>query len=238
MLAKPEAIIFDTDNTLYPYDPAHKAAMDAVYLKAQKKLGVSKSEFKMAFEEARNWIKSKLGDTASSHSRLLYFQRTIEILGMKTQILFALDIEQTYWRVFLSNCVLFPGVRDFMQLIKSADIMTLNITDLTAQIQFRKLIYFELDNYFDFVVTSEEAGADKPDRRPFKIALEKASIDPAKVWMIGDNPITDMGGAHKFGIVKVQKVHEGVTVYKEGPCKPNFTFNNFDKLYKKLYTLI
>ena len=238
MLIKPEAIIFDTDNTLYAYDPAHKAAMDAVYLKAEKKLGVSKKAFKKAFKEARDKIKSQLGETASSHSRLLYFQRTIENLGMKTQILLALDLEQTYWRVFLSNCILFPGVKNFMQLIKSVGIMTLNITDLTAQIQFRKLIYFELDNYFDYVVTSEEAGADKPDKRPFEIAIEKAAIDPSKIWMIGDNPISDIGGANNFGMGTIQKNHDGINIHKDGPCKPIYTFNNFDELNIKLSSLI
>ena len=148
---------------------------------------------------------------------------------MKTQILLALDLEQTYWRVFLSNCILFPGVKNFMQLIKSVGIMTLNITDLTAQIQFRKLIYFELDNYFDYVVTSEEAGADKPDKRPFEIAIEKAAIDPSKIWMIGDNPISDIGGANNFSMGTIQKNHNGINIHKDGPCKPIYTFNNFDE---------
>ena len=72
-----------------------------------------------------------------------------------------LDLEQTYWRTFLINCKLFSGVLDFVQLLKSKGIATANITDLTAQIQFRKLVYFGLDEYFDYVVTSEEAGKDK-----------------------------------------------------------------------------
>ena len=30
IIAKPKAVIFDTDNTLYPYDTAHSAAIVAV----------------------------------------------------------------------------------------------------------------------------------------------------------------------------------------------------------------
>ena len=64
------------------------------------------------------------------------------------------------------NTRLFPGVREFLQQLKSIGIRTANITDLTAQIQFRKMVYFGLDEYFDYVVTSEEAGCDKPTSSP------------------------------------------------------------------------
>ena len=91
----PEAIIFDTDNTLYPYEPAHKAAIKSVVKKAINIFGISENEFTQAFENSRFEVKERLGNTASSHSRLLYFQRTIEHLGMGTRILTTLDLEQT-----------------------------------------------------------------------------------------------------------------------------------------------
>ena len=201
----PKAVIFDTDNTLYPYLPAHKEATRAVEEKVEKQLGIDKVIFRSAFIEARQEIKNRLGNVASSHSRLLYMQRTIEKLELGTRILTTLDLEQTYWRTFLSNCKLFPGVLDFIQLLKSKGVITANITDLTAQIQFRKLVYFGLDEFFDYVVTSEEAGADKPDKRPFEVALEKLKMDSDSIWMIGDNPMTDMVGAGEMGMIKIQK---------------------------------
>jgi putative hydrolase of the HAD superfamily len=208
----PEAVIFDTDNTLYPYEPAHKAATESVVKKAINIFGVSESEFTQAFESSRAEVKNRLGNTASSHSRLLYFQKTIEHLGMGTRILTTLDFEQTYWRTFLANAKLFSGVIDFLQLLKDKGIRTANITDLTAQIQFRKMVYFGLDEYFDYVVTSEEAGCDKPDSRPFEIALDKLDIPAQKIWMIGDDQDSDMIGAERMGMVKIQKRHNGVNV--------------------------
>ena len=142
----PEAVIFDTDNTLYPYEPAHKAATEIVVKKAINIFGVSESEFTLAFESSRAEVKNRLGNTASSHSRLLYFQKTIEHLGMGTRILTTLDFEQTYWRTFLANAKLFSGVIEFLQFLKDKGIRTANITDLTAQIQFRKMVYIGLDD--------------------------------------------------------------------------------------------
>ena len=158
--------------------PAHKEATRAVEEKVEKQLGIDKVIFRSAFIKAREEIKNRLGNVASSHSRLLYMQKTIEKLELGTRILTTLDLEQTYWRTFLSNCRLFPEVLDFIQILKSRGVITANITDLTAQIQFRKLVYFGLDEFFDYVVTSEEAGADKPDKRPFKVAFEKLQIEP------------------------------------------------------------
>ena len=42
------------------------------------------------------------------------------------------------------------------------------VTDLTAQIQFRKIVYFGLDHYFDHMVTSERQ-YDKPREEPLRL---------------------------------------------------------------------
>lgn len=222
----PKAVIFDTDNTIYPYEPAHRNAMMATEDKAMEILGVSREQFQIAYREARGAIKKHLGETASSHSRLLYFQRTIEILGLRTQLLLTLDLEQTYWRTFLSSCEIFPSVREFIHEIRSCGIHTAIITDLTSQIQFRKIIYFGLDTLFDYVVTSEEAGVDKPAIVPFEIALEKLKIPAKNIWMIGDSAANDIRGARAFGMVTLQKYHKGVVIGK-GDCAADMVFHDF-----------
>jgi len=201
----PSAIIFDTDNTLYPYDHPHGMATEAVENKAVKLLGVDRSTFRDAFKAARKTVKEQLHSTASSHSRLLYFQHTIEALGLKTQLLLTLDLEQTYWRTFLSHAQLFPMVRDFILALRNQGIHTAVITDLTSQIQFRKLIYFGLDDGFDFVVTSEEVGEDKPARPPFDLTLRKLGVKPEASWMIGDDPNADIIGGQFTGDCHIAK---------------------------------
>ncbi|ALN55896.1 haloacid dehalogenase-like hydrolase [Lysobacter enzymogenes] len=233
VLRAPQAIIFDTDNTLYAYDRPHSQALAAAERKAAKLLGVGADEVSGAFARAREDVKRQLGKTASSHSRLLYFQRGIEILGRKTQLVITLDLEQTYWRTFLSHCELFPGVREFLQALRSSGIGTAIITDLTSQIQFRKIIYFGLDDCFDYVVTSEEAGADKPQEAPFRLAIDKLGIDPARIWMIGDHPVNDIAGARPFGIstlLRVDRNHEG----RDAGC--DVEFDDFTELHQFFFS--
>jgi HAD superfamily hydrolase (TIGR01549 family) len=233
----PDAFLFDTDNTLYAYDPAHAAAQKAVREKVVTKFAISPEDFDKAFEEARRQIKIRLKNTASSHSRLLYLQRMLEIMGLGSQVLLALDFEQTYWRTFLSNATLFDEVKELLDDIRLLGIPTAIVTDLTAQIQFRKVVYFGLDSYFDYIVTSEEAGFDKPNKAPFELALEKMRPKGNYIWMIGDNPVNDIRGAReKINAGTLQKIHAGVEVGTDINTA-DATFNNFGELRKMIAKL-
>lgn len=233
----PNAILFDTDNTLYNYHPAHALAYKAVREKVTKAFSITPEAFDKAFNEARNQVKTRLGHTAASHSRLLYLQRMLEIIGLGSQVLLALDFEQTYWRTFLSNAVLFDDVKELLDDLRLLGIPTAIVTDLTAQIQFRKVVYFGLDHYFDYIVTSEEVGYDKPHEAPFKIALEKMRPKGNCIWMIGDNPVTDIGGSRKnIGAVTLQKIHDGVT-QGSGSTEPDAIFYDYSELREILLQL-
>ena len=235
---RPAAVLFDTDNTLYPYDPPHAAAMAAVKAKATSSLGLAPSDFDVAFKSARSEVKARLGHTAASHSRLLYMQRMLELLGLGSQVLTALDLEQTYWRTFLGSAQLFPGLHEVLDLIRMFRIPTAIVTDLTAQIQFRKVVYFDLDHYFDFIVTSEEAGSDKPAAAPFEIALEKMRPTDGPLWMIGDNPVNDIQGAReRVGAVTIQKIHDGV-VEGQGEQCPDAAFTHYRELAEFLRRIL
>jgi putative hydrolase of the HAD superfamily len=226
----PDAILFDTDNTIYHYAPAHEAAQKAVRDKVVRTFSITPEAFDKVFSEARKQVKSRLKHTAASHSRLLYMQRMLEIFGLGSQVLLALDFEQTYWRTFLSNAVLFEGVKEILDDLRLLGIPTAIVTDLTAQIQFRKIVYFGLDHYFDFIVTSEEAGFDKPHEAPFQIALEKMRPKGDCIWMIGDNPVNDIRGAReKINAVTLQKIHAGTKI-GTGENAPDTAFEEFGEL--------
>jgi putative hydrolase of the HAD superfamily len=161
----------------------------------------------------------------------------LEIMGLGSQVLLALDFEQTYWRTFLSNAILFDEVKELLDDLRLLGIPTVIVTDLTAQIQFRKIVYFGLDHYFDYIVTSEEAGFDKPHAAPFQIALEKIQPVGENVWMIGDNPVNDIqGGREKINAITLQKIHEGTPV-GVGECTPDAAFSDFGELRRLIARL-
>ena len=149
---------------------------------------------------------------------------------MSTQLLSTLDLEQTYWRTFLLNSELFPGALTFIFDIRSTSIGTAVLTDLTAQIQFRKLIYFGLDAAFDFVVTSEEAGGDKPSSAAFELVLVKLGLSADQIWYIGDDGDKDIAGGKAMGMGTLQKRHRGIDAVPEA----DLVFDDFRALRKVL----
>ena len=237
-LVAPNAVLFDTDNTLYEYEPANTAAKEAACKKAVNLLGIDRSKFMYYYDKARKEIKKEIFGTASSHSRLLYFQRMIELLGLRAKLLVALDLEQTFWRTFLANAPLFPRVIETLTLLRDSKIPIGIITDLTSHIQLRKLTYFGLEETFDAVVTSEEVGADKPDDRNFQLVYTKLKINQnSTIWMIGDDSVSDIYGGKKNNAITFQKIHKGVTI-GEGLNKPDFSFNHFKYLEELIQRLI
>ena len=229
----PDGILFDTDNTLYPYDPAHLKAVSALKLKISNTLNVSAQDVEKNFNQARSEVKKLLKNSAASHSRLLYVQRMLELFGLGSQVLLALDFEQTYWRVFLSEAKLFPGLVKFLEELRLLQMPMAIVTDLTAQIQFRKMVYFDLDHYFDYIVTSEEVGYDKPHRQPFELSLKKMNLNKKQnIWFVGDNPKNDIEGAKKhINATTLQKIHKGVT-RATGRYQADLEFTEYRDLIK------
>lgn len=74
------------------------------------------------------------------------------------------------------------------------------ITDLTAEIQLRKIVHLKIEKLIDLVVSSEEAGADKPHNSIFALALKKLRLSRKEVVMIGDDSRKDIKGARALGI--------------------------------------
>ena len=192
----PKAVLFDLDGTLYNYEYCHDKAMKSIEEAVWHKLNIDQKAFIDLYEQSKKIVKSRLKGTASSHNRLLYFQTMLELLGLKSQISIALELDHLYWAIFLKNCTLYPEVMELLDTLRIQGIKTALVTNQTAQIQFRKLIWLGIDQYFEAVITSEEVGEEKPAAPMFHLALEKLGLDKEDyVWFIGDEIEGDIEGA-------------------------------------------
>lgn len=194
---RPGAVLFDLDNTIYDYTAANDHAYSVLRLVFKDRFGISSSEFDAHFRLARDATKAQLGAVASSHSRLLYMQNLLEAMGLGSQVMLALELEQIYWRELLSKAEVFPKIYDVLDELRKKKIPIGCVTDLTSAIQFRKIIYFGLEKYFDVIVTSEESGKDKPHSASFLLAKQKLGDVPGGFWMVGDDIEKDMEGSKK-----------------------------------------
>ena len=192
----PGCVLLDFDNTLYDYEPCHAAGKKAAGEVAHELLNFDPATFATFYEKARDEVKARLGAGASSHSRLLYFKAMLELSGLSSQPLAALQLEQAYWRAYLDQARLYPDVLTFLDDLRIAGIPVAIVTDLTTSIQLRKLIVLGLDKLVDCIITSEESGHDKPHAASFHMALDRLGLArDMPAWMIGDSIKLDLAGA-------------------------------------------
>ncbi len=194
-----KAVIFDLDDTLYDYKALERAAFECVGGLVRERLGVSEEQYEDAFMRARQTTKEMLGETATSHSRMLYFQKTLEYLDIRPLYL-ALEMYETYWGFFLDNMCLYPGARELLEALHEKYIRVGVCTDLLAHIQHRKLRRLGMIDDVDCMVTSEEAGVEKPASGIFELCLQKLRLPAAEVCFVGDNLERDIKGATAAGM--------------------------------------
>ena len=186
MLKIPQLAIVDLDHTLYDYSHANKAGEKALNAYIASALNQKSEVVAAGLSKARLSLKSRLSDTASSHSRLLYVREFLNSNQIQIHTSFALECEQVFWREYLNHSLLYPGVQDFLTYLRLRKTQLVLVTDLTTNIQLRKLAWFGLDKVFDLVITSEEAGGDKKSGLPEDLLRALLETIPKATWCIGD----------------------------------------------------
>ena len=194
-----KAVIFDLDNTVYNYDECHKKAMERLEKFVCCKYSIHADEFHRAYGDAKNEVKQLLDNTGSSHNRMLYMQIFLEKIG-HSPVEDALELYDIYWNTMLGEMKLFPYVMPLFKRLKSRQILIGVLTDLTAQIKHRKIKTLGISKYIDAIVTSEEAGKEKPSTIAFERIIHKLNFDSNEILMVGDSMEKDIGGAMAVGM--------------------------------------
>lgn len=195
-----KAVIFDIDNTLYSYDENHIYGMEALAVYCRDSFGITTDEMQACYRKAGRIMTDRIGtDTAAIHSRMLRMQCMLELLE---QPLFphARNMYHAYWDTFIQHIQSNPGILEFMKELKKRKIRIGIGTDMTAYVQYRKLEAIGVTPYIDFIVTSEEAGVEKPTPHLFELCVEKAGVPAGECAFIGDNLTKDVKGAWDNGL--------------------------------------
>ena len=117
-----------------------------------------------------------------------------------------------YERVNGSASVPYPGVREGLAAMRAGGLRLACVTNKAARFAVPLLAACALDEYFDAVVTSDQAGSRKPSPGPFLFACERLDVSPQDAAAIGDSA-NDAQGARAAGCAPVLLVPYG---YREG----------------------
>lgn len=198
-----KSVIFDIDNTMYSYDQADKAAMEALLGYCRQVLSLDPVTMKEELFRAQKELIQRLGTNSSAiHNRLIRFQTVLEKTG-GLDLTEALKMYHIYWDTFIDAMIPEPGLKEFLSAL-SANGISMGIgTDMTSYIQFKKLEKLDVLHDISYVVTSEEAGAEKPSSVFFDLCLEKAECEAKECVFIGDSLKKDVEGAKTGGMMGI-----------------------------------
>ena len=118
----------------------------------------------------------------------------------------ALELDAEYMRAFLCSMSLDPNAQSFLKICKKTMRPVCIITNLTTAFQIKKLQKLKITPYIDYLVTSEEAGIEKPAPSFFHYAIKKVNryqkvpLEAKNILVLGDNIENDINGAKKLGM--------------------------------------
>lgn len=199
-----DAVLFDLDNTLYPYPPCNEAGKENA-LECARELGYDLDEdgFEALYRAGRREAKRDTETTAASHSRLLYFKH-----GLRERFGAAppddlVALADAFWSGYLRAMEPFEDLRETFDGLEEAGVAVGITTNLTTRIQCRKLRALGIGDRIDALVTSEETGYEKPGSVMFTLPLARLDCRPSDAVLVGDEPVSDVAGANAVGLTTV-----------------------------------
>ena len=147
------------------------------------------------------WSRYSKGEITRDYLIIERFRRPLSVgVGLEVTEQLCLDIGDK----FLDFCSTKPGVvegaHELMDYLRRRDYRMHMTSNGFHEVQYKKLAACGLKDYFDTVILSEDAGANKPSKQFFDYAFQLSGASPATTLMIGDNLQTDILGALSAGL--------------------------------------
>ncbi len=193
-------ILFDMDDTLFDHSRSSRLALEKLYEKYKiGKQAISLADFFDCFAEHNlsAWKAYGNGLIDASRTRVGRWERLIDQLGIE-----GIDppaISEDYLSSYMERLFLMEGAIDVLQYLKPRYPLAI-ITNGFRDIQSRKMDAYQLWDFFEYFLCSEEVGVGKPNLEFFKHALQKIKASNHECIYIGDSVYSDVAGANRADI--------------------------------------
>ena len=196
-----KCVFFDLDHTLWDYECNAKETLLDLHISYKlEERGVPFNDFHQHFQRINLelWALYDRGAIDNSVIRHQRFKKVLEEFSISEDKLSA-ELSLEYLNGCPKKSNLVPYAREVLDYLSGRYTMTI-ITNGFDEIQNVKLISGEITHYFNHIITSQKAGHKKPSREIFEYALSLNDLHCGEAIMIGDNLITDIGGARNASI--------------------------------------
>ncbi|HKZ45075.1 MAG TPA: HAD family hydrolase [archaeon] len=203
---KVDAVIFDYGNTI-----VHEPLLDVLKIRMdelQKILKKSGYEFRDK-EIIGSWIEA---DNSVNYPHITHFfqelsivNKFLKILGVKKSDMPRLSkgllrIYREGYRALYKSNPRRKEIKKVLDNLKKKGIRLAVFSDGRRLDLRPALKLYGVLKYFEFVLTSEEIGIEKPSPLVFRALLKKMREPAKNVVHVGDNPVKDIQGAKRVGM--------------------------------------
>lgn len=219
MAIQPQAILFDLDNTL----TNRRASIIAFARRFDQ-------DFSSRYQVPhRHDIVSIMHDADDGGYRPLDERWEILRERIRWTEVPSVDELRDYWYQQLGYCAVgVEGLYNTLSKLRDKGIPLGIITNGPTGLQNLTTDTLHLRPYMDCVIVSETVGIKKPDPKIYEIALAEIKRSPHNVWFVGDNPATDLLGAHRMKMTTVWV--RGHHQWTNGAFQPNHIVDNISEM--------
>lgn len=214
MLQDVRAILFDMDGVLIDSEPIHEKAQRLVF----DRYGLTVPD--TAYASFKGMVEREV------------FHRVVrEFAHTPMDPMPLLQAKNEAYRDLVDELMLMPGVLPFLQSAASRYPTALTTSSVRSD-QQRAFAKFDLDAYFDVIVTAEDITRPKPDPEPYVITAAKLGVPPEACLVIEDS-VHGVRSAVGAGCIVA-----GLTTSFSGPvlrsAGAHLTFDRFEELAEQL----
>ncbi len=237
---KPEAILFDLDDTIISFDLASDYAwkeMCNVFVNTEKP-NFSSDLLLETINKTRKWYwddpeRHKEGRMNMTKARRDIVKKALNELNYYEEKI-SNDMADNYSNLQEDSISLFPDTIESLEKFLEKGIRMALITNGSSIKQRAKIDRFKLSKYFEFCLIEEEIGIGKPDTKIFFIALNKLKLNASEVWMIGDNLKWDVEAPQKVGIFSIWNDFRRSGLPKGSKIVPDKIINSIVEVAREL----
>ena len=197
-------VLFDFGGTLYDYRSLEPGDRESIIVLAQE-LGIEAAEEEIQRAHRRGIRKAFerfLPEPYDLHRDffLAGVSEMAKSFGVDVSLEQFLAYRERQWGLQKRDFVLRPGVPETLKQLRNRGLGLGVVSNIDRDQLDYMMGLAGIAGRFDWLLSSEEAGSCKPDRKIFERALELAGCAPGEALFVGDSIDQDIAGARRAGI--------------------------------------